>query len=154
MILSRIGDHNARRIDAAALETAIALAPDFGLQLAINPEPEEPTAAGFDLAPLPPGTSVAIYSLMEPAATRAAAIVRRWYPEVRVKTFAEKVASDALRYAAREADLLVIADKAASHAATDAIKAARGHKPIFYARGKGTASLVEAATAGLKAISS
>jgi hypothetical protein len=154
MILSRIGDHNARRIDAAVLETAVALAPDFGLQLAINPEPEEPTAAGTELAPLPAGTSVVIYSLMEPAATRAAAIVRRWYPEVRVTTFAGKVASDALRHAAKKADLLVIADKAASHAATDALKAARGHKPIHYARGKGTASLIEAASAGLKSISS
>ena len=85
---------------------------------------------------------------MEPAAARAAAILRRWYPEVRVETLAGKVASDALRYSARHADVLVIADRAAAHAATDAIKAARGRRPICYARGKGTVSLVEAALAG------
>ena len=100
----------------------------------------------------PAGSSVAIYSLMESAAARAAAIVRRWYPEVRVDTFAEKVATDALRYSARHADLMVIADKAAAHAATDAIKAARGRRFIQYARGKGTASLVEAVLAGFDAI--
>ena len=78
--------------------------------------------------------------------------MRRWYPEVRVETFAGKVASDALRYSARHADLLVIADKAAAHAATDALKAARGRRPIQYARGKGTASLVQAVLAGFDAI--
>ena len=96
----------------------------------------------------PAGSFVAIYSLMEPAAARAAAILRRWYPEVRVETLAGKVASDPLRSPARHADVLVIADRAAAHAATDAIKAARGRRPIWYAPGKGTVSLVEAALAG------
>ena len=62
------------------------------------------------------------------------------------------MASDALRYSARHADVLVIADRAAAHAATDAIKAARGRRPIRYARGKGTASLVEAVLAGFDEI--
>jgi hypothetical protein len=153
LILSRIGPHNARRIDAAFLETARMLAPDFGLELAIPSEPDgEMPEIALQVRP-PDGTFVAIYSLMEPAASRAAAIVRRWYPEVRVETFAEKVANDALRYAAKQADLLVIADKAAAHAATDALKAARGSKPIHYARGKGTTSLIEAVVFGLEAIS-
>jgi hypothetical protein len=147
-ILSRIGPHNARRIDPTLLETARLLAPDFGLEL--------PTAAGSAAeagqspgqAQPPAGSFVAIYSLMEPAAARAAAILRLWYPEVRVETFAGKVASDALRYSARNADVLVIADRAAAHAATDAIKASRGRRPLWYARGKGTVSLVQAVLAG------
>jgi hypothetical protein len=57
-----------------------------------------------------------------------------------------------LRLAARKADLLVIADKAASHAATDALKAARGRRPIEYARGGGTASLIQAVMGGLEAM--
>jgi hypothetical protein len=148
LILSRIGQHNIGQIDAALLETARILAPYFGLEL--------PPQAGHDAAPEeslsparpPAGTSVAIYSLMEAAASRAASIIRRWYPEVRVETLADKVASDALRHSARHADLVVIADRAAAHAATDAIKAARGHRPIQYARGKGTASLIEAVLTG------
>ncbi len=151
-ILSRIGPHNARRIEAAVLETAQMLAPDFGLELPVAAEPGPGTEKSPSQAMPPAGSSVAIYSLIEPAAARAAAIVRRWYPEVRVETLAEKVATDALRHSARHADLLVIADKAAAHAATDALKAARGRRPIRYARGKGTASLVEAVLAGFDAI--
>jgi hypothetical protein len=151
-ILSRIGPHNARRIDAAVLETARILALDFGLELPVAVGPGAGTEKSPSQARPPAGSFVAIYSLMEPAAARAAGIVRRWYPEVRVETFAEKVASDALRYSARRADLLVIADKAAAHAATDALKEARGRRPIRYARGKGTASLVEAVLAGFDEI--
>lgn len=85
---------------------------------------------------------------MAPAATRASAVLRRWYPEIRVETLGGKVASDALKYAARNADVLVIADRAAAHAATDALKAARGGSPICYAQGKGTASLIRAVLQG------
>ena len=151
-ILGRIGPHNARRIDAAFLETARMVASDFGLELPVPVEPDAATGKSPSQARPPAGSFVAIYSLMEPATARAAAIVRRWYPEVRVETLAEKVASDALRYSARRADLLVIADKAAAHAATDALKEARGRRPIRYARGKGTASLVEAVLAGFDSI--
>jgi hypothetical protein len=147
-ILSRIGAHNARRIEAAYLETARALAPEFGLELAIPAEPEETQPAEAGQVRPPDGTFVAIYSLMEPAAARAAAIIRRWYPEIRVETLAGKVASDALRSAATNADVLVIADRAAAHAATDALKAARGTSPICYASGKGTASLIKAVLNG------
>ena len=151
-ILTRIGPHNARRIDAAVLETARMLAPDFGLELPVPAGPDAGAEKSSAQARPPAGSFVAIYSLMEPAAARATAILRRWYPEVRVETLAEKVASDALRYSARHADILVIADRAAAHAATDAIKAARGRRPIRYARGKGTASLVEAVLAGFDEI--
>ena len=147
-ILSRIGPHNARRIDAALLETARMLAPDFGLELPVPAGPAAEAGKSPGQARPPAGSFVAIYSLMEPAAGRTAAILRQWYPEVRVETFAGKVASDALRHSARHADVLVIADRAAAHAATDAIKASRGRRPIWYARGKGTVSLVQAVLAG------
>jgi hypothetical protein len=153
LILSRIGQHNVRRFDAAVLDTAVTLASEFGLELAVMPEADQEFGSGrADRLRPPTGTFVAIYSLMESAAHRAATITARRYPEIRVEALANKVANDALRYAARDADLLVIADKAAAHAATDALKAARGRKPIVYARGKGTASLVEAVVAGLEAI--
>ncbi|MGC4957781.1 protein DpdD [Actinomadura citrea] len=152
LILSRIGPQNARRIEAVALETARMLAPDFGLELSIPLESGGQTAKGSSEVKPPEGSLVVIYSLMESAANRAAAIVRQWYPSVRVDTIAEKVATEALRSAAKRADLLVIADRAAAHAATDALKAARGHKPIRYARGKGSASLVEAVIQGFDVI--
>jgi hypothetical protein len=147
-ILSRIGPHNARRIDAAPLETARMLAPDFGLELPVSAGPAAEAGQSPGQARPPAGSRVAIYSLMEPAAARAATILRKWYPEVRVETLTGKVASDALRYSARNADVLVIADRASAHAATDAIKAARGRRPLWYATGKGTVSLVQAVRAG------
>jgi hypothetical protein len=147
-ILSRIGTHNARRIEAAYLATAQALAREFGLELVIPAESEETQPVGAGHVHPPDGTFVAIYSLMEPAAARAAAIIRRWYPKIRVETLAGKVASDALKSAAANADVLVIADRAAAHAATDALKAARGGSPICYAPGKGTASLIKAVVKG------
>jgi hypothetical protein len=147
-ILSRIGAHNARRIEPAYLETARALAEEFGLDLAIPPQPEDTGAHGAGRVRPPADTFVAIYSLIEPATARAAAIIKRWYPETRVETLAGKVASDVLKSAAKSADVLVIADRAAAHAATDALKAARAGRPIYYASGKGTASLVKAVLRG------
>ncbi|MFI6603538.1 protein DpdD [Nonomuraea sp. NPDC050536] len=151
-ILSRIGPHNARRIDAILLETARMLASDFELELAIPSKPigQTPNTA-VQVSP-PDGSFVAIYSLVESAANRAAAIVRHWYPDIHVETFADTVASAALRNAAKQADILVIADRAATHSATDALKKARGRKPIHYALGKGSASLVEAVLTGFDAI--
>ncbi|MBW4717523.1 protein DpdD [Saccharothrix obliqua] len=149
LILSRIGTHNAHRIEPASLETAVLLSGEFGLHLTGLPD-HTVTAVDQDAgSAFPPGGSVAIYSLMEPAARRAATILARRHPGLRVETLAAKVATEALRTAARNADLLVIADKAAAHAATDALKAARGDKPTEYARGKGTASLVQAVADGL-----
>ncbi|MEV4288477.1 protein DpdD [Nonomuraea bangladeshensis] len=151
-ILSRVGPHNAHRINAVLLETAKLLASDFGLELAIPPQPDGQVTATISQVRPPKGYFVAIYSLVESAANRAAAIVRHWYPETRVEIFTDKVASTALRSAAKQADLLVIADRAAAHAATDALKKARGRKPIHYALGKGSASLVEAVLTGFEAV--
>jgi hypothetical protein len=150
-ILSRIGVHNARRIGEVCLETARALAPEFGLDLAIPALPEETATAAANRVHPPDGTFVAIYSLMEPAATRAATILRRWYPRIRVDTLAGKVASDELRSAAKNSDVLVIADRAAAHSATEALKVARGSSPIYYASGKGTTSLIDAVLNGFSA---
>ncbi|MGW5054355.1 protein DpdD [Actinokineospora sp. NPDC004072] len=150
--LSRIGHHNARRIDSAWLDTAIALADEFGLDLTGIAADRDGAQGGAATLRLPQGTFVAIYSRMEPAARRAASILAQRYGSIRIDTFATKVATDPLRSAAKNADLVVIADKAAAHAATDAVKAARAGKPLVYARGKGTASLLQAVNSGLEAL--
>ena len=54
-----------------------------------------------------------------------------------------KVASNQLRDRARRAAIVVVASKAAKHAAYDAIKAAAGDR-LHYASGKGWSSLVTA----------
>ncbi|MEU7800675.1 protein DpdD [Micromonospora arborensis] len=146
-MLSRIGPHNAGRIPPAALAVAIDLAPSFGLTVS-GLSPEQPL--GEPAAKIRPGTCVALYSLQEQALERAARILRSRHPNLDVLTCADHVATDSLRAAARAADLFVVMDRAATHAATNALKADRPDAPIRYAAGKGSTSLIEAAEAWLR----
>ena len=141
-MLSRIGIHNVSRIPSAALAVAVDIAPSFGLSIEISPPvPAESLIAGQVM----PGTKIALYSLQEQALERAAKILRGRHPNLEVLVSSDHVATDALRTAARTADLLVIMDRAATHAATIALKAERPTAPIRYAAGKGSTSLIEAA---------
>jgi hypothetical protein len=151
-LLARIGPHNARRLPQAALEVAAHLAAEFGLGLEV-PRPERPAGEDHPASwRVTEGTVVALYSLMETAAERAAVILRRRHPGLVVVTLAEHVASDRLRGAARTADLVVVMDRAAKHAATDALRMARGHRPLRYAAGQGSTSLITATEDGLNEI--
>ncbi|WP_268891420.1 protein DpdD [Actinokineospora pegani] len=143
-IISRIGVHNASNLGPSWLQTAVRLGTDFGLDLTGLLVPFDSATDGDDALRVPSGTVIAIYSLIEPAARRAADVLKATFAHIRVDVLSDKVATEALRTASRTADVMVIADKAAAHAATDAIKAARGTKPLAYARGKGTASLLDA----------
>lgn len=154
-VLSRVGDHNARRLVPAALEVAQVLAAEFGLSLTLSTGAAE--AEGLTQTSVwnpPDGTFIAIYSLMESAAKRSKQILEKSFPGLRVEVLSKKVGHDSLKSAAKSADVLVIADRAAAHAATNDLTEARGKLPIDYARGKGSASLLEAAARGLERLSS
>jgi hypothetical protein len=146
-MLSRIGPHNASRIPSAALAVAIDIAPSFGLTVEI-PQPE--AAEALVTAMVRAGTKVALYSLQEHALDRAAKILRERHPALEVFMSSDHVATEALRSVARTADLLVIMDRAATHAATSVLKAERPTAPIRYAAGKGSTSMIEAAEAWLR----
>ena len=151
-LLARIGPHNARRLPAAALDVAIELAPVFGMEISVlHEEVRSDDPVGFSTS-VPGGTVVALYSLMEQAAERAARILRRRHPGLEVVVLTDHVASDRLRSIARTADLVVIVDRAAKHAATEALRATRGSRRTHYAAGKGATSLIEAVEAGLDAL--
>lgn len=150
-ILARIGEHNVRRLPSMELATAEMLASEFGLELGLTPEMLEATVAERTQQATPEeGTFIAIYSLMESAANRAMRVLRAKYPNIRVEIYSGKVASSALRNAGMSADILVVADRAAAHAATQALTESRGGKQIDYARGKGTMSLLDAVDRGLQ----
>lgn len=152
-ILTRIGEHNAGRLPTMELATAVAFASEFGLELGASQQALDATVDARVQQHAPPdGTFVALYSLVEPAAVRAMQIVEARYPNVRVEVYSDKVASNSLRSAAKLADIFVVADKAAAHAATRAIVAARGGKEIDYAQGKGTMSLLSAVERGFDRI--
>jgi hypothetical protein len=149
-ILSRIGDHNARRLPSSTLTVAQLLADEFDWDLAITPQAEaaEPAPVGTGIPPK--GTRIAIYTRIESAGNRAKQALLSKYPGIRVDVLFAKVGKDELKFAAKSADVLVIADRAALHAATKSLLNARGELPVDYASGKGSASLLEAVSIGLE----
>jgi hypothetical protein len=92
------------------------------------------------------GKRIAIYSLQESALRRAALVISELSPGIRVDTFDDHVGgSPALRKAATTADVFILATAAAKHAATTFIEDRRPKNLVtLYARGQGSASLLEA----------
>ena len=88
------------------------------------------------------GRSVLLHTLVAAAGERARAYLQQQV-ETTVWADVSKVASNQLRDRARRAAIVVVASKAAKHAAYDAIKAAAGDR-LHYASGKGWSSLVTA----------
>lgn len=95
---------------------------------------------------------VALYSLRESVIRRVELVLRELCPSIHVQTFADRVGgSPALRTAAATADVFVVATAAAKHAATIFIDANRPKdRATLYARGQGSASLLEALRAHLE----
>lgn len=87
-----------------------------------------------------------MYSLRESALRRAEMVLRELCPGARIDVFHDLVGgSAALRTASASADLFVLATAAAKHAATLFIESNRPKsRATLYARGQGSASLLEA----------
>ncbi|GAF48278.1 protein DpdD [Rhodococcus wratislaviensis] len=88
------------------------------------------------------GKTVALYSLMESASTRAAQLLRQLVPDLDIRLFADKVGSDPLAKASENADLFVIVTAAAKHAATEFIETHRGARPTILVNSKGTSAIL------------
>lgn len=111
------------------------------------PEPVRDDASGEQEASLAAQLAdkmLAIYTLTESAGAQAAAALHEIAPTVDVRVNSEFDGSKALRSLAENADLFVIVAGAATHAATDAIRARRGNRPLVYAAGKGAVSILRA----------
>ena len=87
--------------------------------------------------------TVAIYTLIESAGTRAASIIRDTVPGTQVETSAAFVGDERLAAMARNADVFVMVTRSAKHAATDFIQSHRGNKPILRPKGKGVGSIMK-----------
>ncbi|WP_433082367.1 protein DpdD [Dactylosporangium sp. CA-052675] len=144
-VLSRVGPHNAARLPSAALAVAVDLAPTFGLTIDIPPADTTVPAGVSTIS----GLTIALYSLEQTALARAKKLLQQRHPGLTFQSLSDHVATDALKTAAKAADLFVIADRAAKHAATDAIKTERRDRPTEYAAGKGSTSLIESVEAWL-----
>ena len=141
-ILARIGQHNARRIGRADVDVASLLAVGFGLELGAVVWDSTDQLAG-EVA----HAKVLVYSLLSRSSARAAEILSTRYPHVEIMTNEDYVATDRLRQQVRRSDVVVITDRAAKHAATDAIKAELGLRQPIYAMGRGSSSIIEAVEA-------
>lgn len=94
------------------------------------------------------GQSVVLYSLTESATTRAAQILRTLLPGLDVQTTAEHDGSQKLNAMSANADVFVMVTASAKHAATNAIKAARGSKPTIHVNSRGTSAILRALCEG------
>ena len=93
------------------------------------------------------GRTLLLHTLVESAAERARAYLAS-AADVRVLTDSSHVGGSQLREKAAKADLVVVASRAAKHAAFETIRPAAGDR-LIYARGKGWSSLVTAVTEAL-----
>ena len=130
-----------------------ALLADFALELnsfddvaAVRPAEEASgTPGGVTASAALSGKTVAIYTLAEAAGVRARDFLSRNFEDIVVEISNDHVASDRLRSLARQADVFLIATRSAKHAATTFIESQRPPgRPVLYASGKGSASLIRA----------
>jgi len=97
-----------------------------------------------------PEMTVLLYSLDQAVLDRVAGELKAIAPALRVATSHDKVATDSLKQKARNADVITLATRCAKHAATGFITENAGAAVITYADGSGSASLLRAATDGLR----
>lgn len=93
---------------------------------------------------------LAVYSLDEAAAKRAAQLLGELYPQLKIERSSDAVCTPRLKTLAQHADLFVFAWKSSKHAAYDCVKVAVKDKSrLIMAEGGGTTSLVVAASCQL-----
>ena len=110
----------------------------------LRPGAEKREAALLEWAGLK-GRRIFVYTLVEPAGDRARRYFEDVAPGVVVDLWAASVADDRMLHAVRGAELVVVATRAAKHAATLAIeRAVPADVPVTYPTGKGWSSIVTA----------
>ncbi|MEY9211932.1 protein DpdD [Thermobifida halotolerans] len=93
--------------------------------------------------------SVLLYSLDPDVLQRTAKHLGEQFPEVRVALAQDKVGGDSLRQKARNADVIVLAVRCATHAATGFINQHSNGAVLRHANGSGSVSLLRATVEGL-----
>lgn len=139
-VFARLGPDNVRRLDRTDVEIADSISTELGLGLRLK-EWAQTSAGGGHRRPAWTG-AIGLYSLDAGALLRAKQVLAQVLPGATVETSSDKVATASLKALAQRADVMVVAWKVAKHPAGGAIKAARAGRPVGYASGKGSSSLV------------
>ncbi|WP_433330674.1 protein DpdD [Spirillospora sp. CA-294931] len=165
LVLAACPDNNARLSLAVALLTPLhryqgrlddSILPfvrqlSDELDLPLDWPQEEPAEEDDGFGDLS-GRSLLLYSLDEAVLDRASRALQQQAPDLKIALSSDKVGHPALREKARRADVITLATRCATHAATGFITTHAKTAEITYADGSGSASLLRAATNGLKAL--
>jgi hypothetical protein len=148
-LLRPLHDHRAR-LEPDQADFARTLSEELAVGLDW-PEFDPASAAGSPLAGIPP-LKVLLYSLDEGVLDRTAALLLSLAPAADVKLSHDHVGTARLRQQSRGADVIVMATRCATHAATGFIRSnADPTAEVTEADGSGSASLLRAAIEGLQA---
>ncbi|WBB72594.1 protein DpdD [Micromonospora sp. WMMD1128] len=135
------------RLEADQLALARLINDEFDLGLVwTSPTTQSPS---LNSTPTSAG-QVLLYSLDEGALRRASSVLERFAPALNVQLSNDHVGSRQLKQWVQRADIIVMATRCATHAATGFIRStARPDARIREAEGAGSASLLRAVTAAL-----
>lgn len=141
--------HALRHRLSKSLRTVAALATaDLGLDWDWTVPSADQSQADSSPEVLP--TSILLYSLDQGVLARAKSALAKLHPSITVQVSDAKVGSDALRTHARNAELIVLATRKATHAATLFIQAhAAEETRVAYADGCGSGSMMRAVEDGI-----
>lgn len=144
---------HSHRLDADQAVFARQLSAELQTGLEWHEQPED-TDTSDSLSELPP-LRVLLYSLDTGALGRTSETLGRIVPRATVHISHDRVASNQLKQHAKHADLIVLATRCATHAATGFIRSSASDRAVVReADGSGSASLIRAAVAGMWAASS
>lgn len=137
-----------RHLTAPTRRLAELIAADVGLDLDWALPESESSAEGADRPGFAP--RILLYSLDTGTLARVCRTIELQWPGARVWTSSDKDGNPALRDHARNAELIVLATRRATHAATGFITENAGVAKIRYADGAGSASMIRAVEDGLQ----
>ncbi|SCF21019.1 hypothetical protein GA0070558_15123 [Micromonospora haikouensis] len=144
LLLRPLADHPTR-LDADQVAFAARLSAELEVPLSWHQQPPN-AAAGLGLAEVP-AQELLLYSLDENVLDRVRTELAIQAPQARVTTSHDHVGSRQLKQWVRRADVIVMATRCATHAATGFIRAnCRPETIVQEADGSGSASLLRAAT--------
>jgi len=139
---------HSHRLDADLAVFARQLSAELQTGLEWPDEPEDIDTSS-SLTQLPP-LRVLLYSLDTAALSRASDALGQIAPSLTIHLSHDRAASTQLKQQAQHADLIVLATRCATHAATGFIRSsASDHAIVKEADGSGSASLIRAAVAGM-----
>ncbi|MFI5897679.1 hypothetical protein ACIA5D_47095 [Actinoplanes sp. NPDC051513] len=149
-LLTPLASH-AGRLDDEVRRFAQQLDDELGTDLTWpQPVDDDQRLSGPKLADLP-ALKVMLYSLDEAALNRTRTVLSRLVPRLNIHTTSDHVGSPQLKQHSQRSDIVILATRCATHAATGFIRAHLAPDAIIdEADGCGSASLLRAATAALQ----